>query len=221
MSYEQLQTVCESVPENWLSESILGFFFLSLFEDWKKKKKKKKKKAEAEAAGLKRERERERERESCRMSTTTTTSANSLMQGLPTSSGASGSGFASQHAKPLPFHKNRSSTKGQYRSYAFLPTYLRRIVKYKQMDFEYSFWLMLQLCVSPKTAYRHTTYHKQTKNRWSRDDPAFVVICSLFMAVSASAYCIRYNLSPTPHTSHHQHNNNYHHFLLNLLHFCL
>ena len=64
MSYEQLQTVCESVPENWLSESILGFFFLSLFEDWKKKKKKKKKKkAEAEAAGLRRERERERERE--------------------------------------------------------------------------------------------------------------------------------------------------------------
>ena len=62
MSYEQLQTVCESVPENWLSESILGFFFLSLFEDWKKKKKKKKKKAEAEAAGLRRERERERER---------------------------------------------------------------------------------------------------------------------------------------------------------------
>ena len=60
--YEQLQTVCESCLI-WLSESILGFFFLSLFEDWKKKKKKKKKKAEAEAAGLRRERERERERE--------------------------------------------------------------------------------------------------------------------------------------------------------------
>ena len=125
-------------------------------------------------------------------STTTSISA-SLMQGLPTSSGASGSGsgFGSQQVKP--FHKRAG--KGQYRSYAFLPTYLRRIVKYKQMDFEYSFWLMLQLLVSPKTAYRQTTYHKQTKNRWSRDDPAFVVTCSLFMAVSASAYCISFEAS--------------------------
>jgi len=98
----------------------------------------------------------------------------SLMQGLPV---------------------QKRSGKGQYRSFAFLPTYLRRIVKYRQMDFEYSFWLMLQLLVSPKTAYRQTTYHKQTKNRWSRDDPAFVVICSLFMAVSASAYCISFGAS--------------------------
>lgn len=127
------------------------------------------------------------------MSMTSTTSMSAtLMQGLPTSSGPSGSGtFVNQQVKP--FHKR--SGKGQYRSYAFLPTYLRRIVKYKQMDFEYSFWLMLQLLVSPKTAYRQTTYHKQTKNRWSRDDPAFVVICSLFMAVSASAYCIGFGAS--------------------------
>ena len=108
-------------------------------------------------------------------STTATMSMSaSLMQGLPV---------------------QKRSGKGQYRSFAFLPTYLRRIVKYRQMDFEYSFWLMLQLLVSPKTAYRQTTYHKQTKNRWSRDDPAFVVICSFFMAVSASAYCISFGAS--------------------------
>ena len=48
--------------------------------------------------------------------------------------------------------------------FAFLPTYLRRIVKYRQMDFEYSFWLMLQLLVSPKTAYRRrpTTSRRKT-----------------------------------------------------------
>ena len=130
------------------------------------------------------------------MSTSTTsvsTTSASLMGSLPTSSGSQGlGGFTAQQVKP--FHK-RTGAKGQYRSFAFLPTYLRRIVKYKQMDFEYSFWLMLQLCVSPKTAYRQTTYHKQTKNRWSRDDPAFVVICSLFMAVSASAYCISFGAS--------------------------
>merc|ERR1712151_1438083 len=109
------------------------------------------------------------------------------MQGLPTSSGST---FASQTVKPF----RTGGAKGSYRL-AFLPTYLRRVVKYRQMDFEYSFWLMLQLCISPRTAYRHTTYHKQTKNRWSRDDPAFVVICSLFMAVSASAYCIGFGAS--------------------------
>lgn len=49
---------------------------------------------------------------------------------------------------------------------------------------------MLQLCVSPKTAYRHTSYHKQTKNQWARDDPAFVVVLCMLVAAAASAYCI-------------------------------
>lgn len=60
------------------------------------------------------------------------------------------------------------------------------------MDLEYTFWLMLQLCVSPKTAYRHTAYHKQTKNQWARDDPAFAVVCCVLVAVAASAYCITF-----------------------------
>lgn len=83
----------------------------------------------------------------------------------------------------------RSSTS---RSSSSLSTYLRRIVKPKQLDLEYTFWLMLQLCISPKTAYRHTSYHKQTKNQWARDDPAFVIICSLLVAAAASAYCITF-----------------------------
>uniref|UniRef100_A0A383WCT6 UNC-50 family protein n=1 Tax=Tetradesmus obliquus TaxID=3088 RepID=A0A383WCT6_TETOB len=60
------------------------------------------------------------------------------------------------------------------------------------MDFEYTFWLMLQLCISPKTAYRHTSYHKQTKNQWARDDPAFVVVLCLLVALAATAYCVTY-----------------------------
>ncbi|MBA0655169.1 hypothetical protein Goklo_007683, partial [Gossypium klotzschianum] len=28
-----------------------------------------------------------------------------------------------------------------------------------------------------------------TKNQWARDDPAFVVICSLLLAVATIAYC--------------------------------
>lgn len=63
------------------------------------------------------------------------------------------------------------------------------------MDFEYTFWLMLQLCISPKTAYRHTSYQKQTKNQWARDDPAFVVVCCLLLAGASAAYCVTYGHS--------------------------
>lgn len=54
----------------------------------------------------------------------------------------------------------------------------------------YTLWTMLQLCISPKTAYRHASYHKQTKNHWARDDPAFVVTCAALVAVTATAYCL-------------------------------
>lgn len=30
----------------------------------------------------------------------------------------------------------------------------------------------------------------ETKNQWARDDPAFVVITSLLVAVAAAAYCV-------------------------------
>mmetsp|Transcript_39010 Transcript_39010/g.69889 ORF Transcript_39010/g.69889 Transcript_39010/m.69889 type:complete len:255 (-) Transcript_39010:145-909(-) len=97
----------------------------------------------------------------------------------------------------LPMHKNGAgpglTRRGSgFRSYSFLPQYLRRVVKPKQMDFEYTFWLMLQLCISPKTAYKSTAYHKKTKNQWARDDPAFVCVCCILMAIAAVAYCVTF-----------------------------
>ena len=44
------------------------------------------------------------------------------------------------------------------------------------------------MCVNPKTVYRHTTYRKQTKNQWARDDPTFVVLSAIFVAVAALMY---------------------------------
>ncbi|KAB5541294.1 hypothetical protein DKX38_014268 [Salix brachista] len=44
-------------------------------------------------------------------------------------------------------------------------------------------------------SYQHTKYHKQTKNQWARDDPAFIVICSLLLVVAALAYCAAYDHS--------------------------
>lgn len=90
-----------------------------------------------------------------------------------------------------------TSSKGRMPSRAnpIFPQYLRRIVKWQQMDIEYTFWQMLHLCTSPKVVYQHTKYHKQTKNQWARDDPAFIVICILLLAVSAVAYSAAYDHS--------------------------
>ncbi|GAX73576.1 hypothetical protein CEUSTIGMA_g1027.t1 [Chlamydomonas eustigma] len=71
--------------------------------------------------------------------------------------------------------------------------YLRRLLKPKQMDFEYTFWTMLQLVVSPRTAYRHTAYHKQTKNHWARDDPAFLLVMCTLVMLTACAYCLAFS----------------------------
>ncbi|XVF01329.1 hypothetical protein REPUB_Repub04eG0078400 [Reevesia pubescens] len=91
--------------------------------------------------------------------------------------------------------RTRSSSSSTSRPNPMFPQYLRRIVKWQQMDIEYTFWQMLHLCTAPKVVYQHTKYHKQTKNQWARDDPAFVVICSLLLAVATVAYCAAYDHS--------------------------
>ena len=39
--------------------------------------------------------------------------------------------------------------------------YLRRILKFRQMDFEYAFWQMLYLFVAPQKVYRNFAYRKR------------------------------------------------------------
>jgi hypothetical protein len=83
-------------------------------------------------------------------------------------------------------------------SRSFLPEYLRRIIQYPQMDIEYTLWQMFYLCVHPARVYRTTSWRKQTKNQWARDDPAFIAILVLFMAVAAIAYSVAFAAtSPT------------------------
>ncbi|KAG7022476.1 Protein unc-50-like protein, partial [Cucurbita argyrosperma subsp. argyrosperma] len=99
------------------------------------------------------------------------------------------------HTDMLPTASRGRSSSSTSRANPMYLQYLRRIVKWQQMDIEYTFWQMLQLCTSPKVVYQHTKYHKQTKNQWARDDPAFVVICSLLLAVATLAYCAAYDHS--------------------------
>ncbi|CAG8653269.1 2670_t:CDS:2 [Funneliformis mosseae] len=109
-------------------------------------------------------------------------------------------------------HKRRRST---YWS-ASIPLFLRRLFRFPQMDFEFALWQMLYLCIAPRRVYRNIYYHKrknvkiiqesdliyfikifdfkllETKNQWARDDPAFVVILSFFLGVSAIAWGLVY-----------------------------
>ncbi|KAI8620151.1 UNC-50 [Chytriomyces sp. MP71] len=77
---------------------------------------------------------------------------------------------------------------------ASIAIYLRRMMQFPQMDFEFALWQMLYLLISPRRVYRNIFYHKQTKNQWARDDPAFVVLLLLFISVTAVAYGIVYKL---------------------------
>ncbi|XP_073208683.1 protein unc-50 homolog isoform X1 [Lepidochelys kempii] len=65
--------------------------------------------------------------------------------------------------------------------------YLRRLLHFRQMDFEFAVWQMLYLFTSPQRVYRNFHYRKQTKDQWARDDPAFLVLLSIWLC----AQCCR------------------------------
>lgn len=73
--------------------------------------------------------------------------------------------------------------------------YLRRVLRYQHMDFEYTTWQMLYLCVNPTRIYRTTTYHSRTKHQWARDDPAFVVATLYLLMVAALSWCLTFGAS--------------------------
>ncbi|KAG5625209.1 hypothetical protein H5410_010427 [Solanum commersonii] len=98
--------------------------------------------------------------------------------------------------------KGLGRTSSHVRPNSVLPQYLRKIIKWQQMDIEYTFWQMLHLCTSPKVVYQHTKYHKQTKNQWARDDPAFIVICTLLLVIATLAYCAAIAFSFYTHRSY-------------------
>ncbi|KAG2212687.1 hypothetical protein INT47_000664 [Mucor saturninus] len=74
------------------------------------------------------------------------------------------------------------------------PALLRRLFRFPQMDFEFAIWQMCYLLIAPRRVYRNIYYHKQTKNQWSRDDPAFLVLLILFITLSAIVWSVTYDL---------------------------
>ncbi|KAK6485401.1 protein unc-50-like protein [Huso huso] len=66
--------------------------------------------------------------------------------------------------------------------------YLRRLFRFRAMDFEFAVWQMLYLFTSPQKVYRNFHYRKQTKDQWARDDPAFLVLLSIWLCVSTLGF---------------------------------
>ncbi|ETW04624.1 hypothetical protein H310_03819 [Aphanomyces invadans] len=87
---------------------------------------------------------------------------------------------------------NSATSLPVFRHCSALPEYFWRVVDYRQMDLEATYYQMVTLCVSPTKVYKSAYYRKQTKNRWARDDPAFAVIQVLFLVVASLAWAVAF-----------------------------
>lgn len=73
--------------------------------------------------------------------------------------------------------------------------YMRRIFKYDQMDFQFAFWQMLYLFISPQKLIRMFQARKYTKSQYARDDPAFLVLFSGVLCLTSIGISFVLNLS--------------------------
>lgn len=73
---------------------------------------------------------------------------------------------------------------------AFSHAYFYRIFHWSQMDFDSALSSMVSLFHNPLRVALMARNRKYTKNRWARDDPAFVLITLTFIAVTLVAYAL-------------------------------
>lgn len=71
----------------------------------------------------------------------------------------------------------------------------RRLLHFRQMDFEFAAWQMIYLLIHPQTVYRNFVYRKRTKDQWARDDPAFLVLLAAALFLSSVLFAFVLNLS--------------------------
>ncbi|KAG1694465.1 hypothetical protein DVH05_021273 [Phytophthora capsici] len=93
-------------------------------------------------------------------------------------------------------HKKKAKRPGAdvFRSCSAFPEYFARVLDYRQMDLDATFYQMVTLCVQPAKVYKSAYYRKQTKNRWARDDPAFAAIQFAFLLVATVAWAIAFRV---------------------------
>ncbi|CAI5743480.1 unnamed protein product [Peronospora destructor] len=90
--------------------------------------------------------------------------------------------------------KSKRASADVFRSCSFFPEYFTRVIDYRQMDLDATFYQMVTLCVQPAKVYKSAYYRKQTKNRWARDDPAFAVIQFIFLLTATLAWAIAFHV---------------------------
>ncbi|XP_050523021.1 protein unc-50 homolog A [Daktulosphaira vitifoliae] len=66
--------------------------------------------------------------------------------------------------------------------------YLRKLLNFEQMDFEFALWQMTFLFINPQKVYRNFQHRKETKSQFARDDPAFLVLLSGLLCISSIAF---------------------------------
>ena len=89
--------------------------------------------------------------------------------------------------------RGKSSGSGYFEKEGRFPDYMRRLVDFRQMDFEATLdQLQSLVSTDPKRAYISFYYRKQTKNQWARDDPAFLVVQAGLVAIGSLAYAIAF-----------------------------
>ncbi|XP_023242907.1 protein unc-50 homolog A-like [Centruroides sculpturatus] len=97
---------------------------------------------------------------------------------------------------PLSFHNSSPlpspipSRTEKHSATAKRSKFLRRLIYFRHMDFEFALWQMLYLFISPQKVYRNFQYRKQTKDQFARDDPAFLVLLSFWLIVSSIGFSI-------------------------------
>lgn len=71
--------------------------------------------------------------------------------------------------------------------------YLSRATSLDQMDMQAALDQMRTiLSLTPQRVYKTSYYRKQTKNHWSRDDPAFCVLEVIFIFIASISYNIAF-----------------------------
>ncbi|KAK0161575.1 hypothetical protein PV327_010032 [Microctonus hyperodae] len=68
--------------------------------------------------------------------------------------------------------------------------YLRKLLKFDQMDFEFAIWQVIYLLISPQKVYRNFQNRKQTKLQFARDDPAFLVLLGCWLCISSIVFAV-------------------------------
>ena len=74
------------------------------------------------------------------------------------------------------------------------PSKYRRRNPLRSLNFDLALLQLFYLTISPRRFYRQLYYHKQTKNRWARDDPTIAVIISISLLIASFGWSISLGL---------------------------